>query len=244
MTKRGLLHRCHLFSFSGPQTEGVESEWTQSLAPIGDEEVLSGELVELHVKVDGALHPLASSARIRLDILEEDWFLTGGNDDAVLSIMGTSASPPEGDFQKEQRTTVHRVPSIGADLPAALRDYKAEVGQAYASQVLLLEVPGEKASTFHIVAGWTAERLEDYANSELTFIVNVDDEFEDQTEQILDVSSDAAPSAGAIPRPWHPRAIVRRIYRLLSTSLTDWAVTKEDARNALALLRSLDPVPP
>jgi hypothetical protein len=241
MAKRGSLYRCHLFSFSGPETEGVESEWTQDLAPIGDEEVLSGEPVELHVKIDGALHPLKPDAKIRLDILEEDWLLTGGNDDAVLSIVGTGAPRPEDDFPIEERTTVHRLAAPGQEPLAALRAWRTEAGAAAASQILLLEQPGEKTATFHIVAGWIAQRLEDYANSEMNFIVNVDDDFEDQTEQILDVSPDKAPPDDD-PSPWHPSAVVRRIFRLLSTSLTDWAVTKDDAAKALALLRSLEPV--
>jgi len=46
---------------------------------------------------------------------------------------------------------------------------------------------------YHIVAWWRAERLEDYANSEFYFVVNVDGAFEDRSDGVLDVSADPAP---------------------------------------------------
>ena len=56
MATRGTLYRCHLCRFlfggDGPQTEGIDSDWTKHLAPIGDREVFNGELVELSVQMD------------------------------------------------------------------------------------------------------------------------------------------------------------------------------------------------
>jgi hypothetical protein len=241
MAKRGSLYRCHLFSYGGPQTEGVVSAWTQDLAPIGTEEVLTGELVEMHARVDGKVHKLAPDSRIRFDILEEDYLLSGGADDKVLSLVGAGASQPDSEFQTEPRAVVHRVLAQGEEPVAFLRDYRRNEAAAYPRQILLLEQPGEGGSTFHLVAGWTAARLEDYANSELYFIVNVDEEWDDQSEETMDVSPDLAPYAGQEPPPWYPRATVRRIMSLLSTSITDWAVTKVEVHVALELLRSLEP---
>src|SRR5262245_52264119 len=124
MATRGKVYRCHLFSYSGPQTQGVVSRWTQDLVPIGDEEVLSGEPVELHSEIDGHVRTLTPRARIRFDILERDYLLTGGRDDYVLSLLGTGATQPDADFSREQRTTVHRIIAADDDVAAFLREYR------------------------------------------------------------------------------------------------------------------------
>jgi hypothetical protein len=101
----GLLwKRVHLFTFDKPQVEGIESRWTRDLQPVGAAEVLSGELVELVSSVDSR-HRVSGGSGIRFDILEEDFFLTGGLDDLVVSLAAANAAPPQDGFERLPRTT-------------------------------------------------------------------------------------------------------------------------------------------
>jgi hypothetical protein len=77
-----LLERTHFFTFGKPHTDGVRSRWTRDLEPVGDAEVMTGTLVEL-VSTFEARHGVSEASRLRFDLLEEDWFLTGGADDVV-----------------------------------------------------------------------------------------------------------------------------------------------------------------
>ena len=52
MATRGMLYRCHFFSFAGPQTEGITARWTKHLQRVTQLTLKLGELVELHVTVD------------------------------------------------------------------------------------------------------------------------------------------------------------------------------------------------
>jgi len=105
MALRGKLYHCHLFSFAGPQTEGVISNWTQNLIPIDEDEVISGEKVQLYVAIDGRHHDLTDKSQIRFDLIEQDHFLTGGPDDLIVSLLGTGATQPDADFQTVQKET-------------------------------------------------------------------------------------------------------------------------------------------
>ncbi|HEX5835708.1 MAG TPA: M14 family zinc carboxypeptidase, partial [Pyrinomonadaceae bacterium] len=89
--KRGSCYRCHFFSYAGPQTKGVLSQWTQHLQPFGDRVALTGEVVELFTTISPDVYPITDQARIRFDILEQDHALTGARDDIIGSLLGTGA---------------------------------------------------------------------------------------------------------------------------------------------------------
>ena len=246
MTTRSTLYRCNLFSFGGPQTTGIESRWTIDLLPIGETEVLSGEEVELYALVDGSVHDLGDRAAIRFDILEEDFLLTGGLDDRVVSLVGTGASVEEAEFPVSARTTVFRELNSGETPQAVLGEFRRS-NTAYRDQILVMT---ERAATsgggstpatkYHIVTWWVAERLEDWANSEMYFIVSIDGA-EDQSEETLDVSPTRAPDPNAAVLPWTITSSVRRIHTLLETGVLDWKVSGDEAMKALKILRALPP---
>ena len=243
MTTRSTLYRCHLFSFGGPQTTGIESRWTRDLLPIGETEVLSGEEVELYAKVD-PIRIVTENSRIRFDILEEDFLLTGGLDDRVLSILGTGAVAAEAEFATISRATVFRHVPPGSDARSALTTYRAETPGYRDTILVLTERDGvgadAKPTMHHVIGWWIAERLEDWANSEMYFIAAIDDA-EDKSEDTIDVSPDrAAPLAGP-SLPWAASTAARRLHTLLSTGVFDWSVSGAEAREALNLIEALRP---
>lgn len=188
MSKRGTFYRCHLFFiFDGPQTTGVTAQWTQNLEALGSRETLSGDLVEMYVIINNDAHQLDATTRVRIDILEEDHLLTGGLDDRIVSYLGTNAPEPEEGFEREEKTTHFQ--ELGADqtfLSAVQAFQDAHLPNLHEHILILKEL--EERATYHVLAWWTTKRLEDYLNSEYYFIINVNDAFEDQATEILDVS--------------------------------------------------------
>jgi hypothetical protein len=236
--RRGKCYRCHLFSYAGPQTEGVLSQWTQNLQPVGDRTVLSGEVVELFTTINAGVYPITEQARVRFDILEEDHFLTGGLDDRILSFLGTGVTRAAEGFTPENKTTVFRRLEAGQTIQSHVERFK-QTQPGYRNNILILEETRNGDSRHHLISWWTAQRLEDYANSEFYFIVNVNDAFEDQSEAILDVSSTAIPTGASIDD--RVRAALLRINEHLGRGVTDWAVTDAEALAVLQILNGLEP---
>ena len=188
MERRSRLYRCHLFSYGGPQTEGVVCQWTQNLEAIGERVALSGEVVEISVTVDGSAYTLDANTRVRFDILEQDHILTGGIDDQIVSIVGTDASAPSEGFTICNKTTQFH--SLDTDLPLInfVNNFKSTYRDTYQDQILILEQQRDDVQSYLILTWWTAERIGDLRNSEFYFIINVDDQFDDKCEEILNVS--------------------------------------------------------
>lgn len=189
MAERGTLYRCHLFSFSGPQTEGVVSRWTEGLEPIGEREVLSGELVELSVKIQSDKYSLDEKTRVRFDIFEEDFLLTGGTDDHIVSLLGTNVPPPPDSFATQEKITKFQVISPYEALQDIVSDFRISSPKTFCDHILILKET-DTPPIYYVVAWWQAECLNDYANSEFYFIVKVDDLFEDRSEGIMDVTEE------------------------------------------------------
>ena len=105
MTTRTAIDLFHPPTFWAPQTSGVVSRWTQDLVPVRDRVLRTGEVVELLVQIDGRRFTLDEQSRIRFDILEEDFILTGWQDDRIVSLVGSRAAPPEQGFRTQSRTT-------------------------------------------------------------------------------------------------------------------------------------------
>ena len=184
MATRGTLYRCNLFSFAGPQTRGVESHWTQGLVPIGERDVRSGEPVELYVKIDVSQQTVSSAPHIRFDVLEEDFLLTGGLDDRVVTLLGTDTPPPDDDFSVRPRISISAEIPVGETIEEAVERFKVRNADSYANHLLVYTDSGSSPGVVHLITWWIAERVEDWANAELYFIVNVDGEFEDQSDVI------------------------------------------------------------
>jgi hypothetical protein len=196
MAKRGSLYRCHLFSYGGPQTEGIEAFWASNLQPIGEAPVLSGTAVELYARVDATVMELQRDARLRFDILEEDFLLTGGLDDKLDSLVGPGATPEEG-FTALPRELDYVELAANASAADYLDLVRRRDAPGYRDRVLVLhETSGEgeeRVRTFHVIAFWTAERREDFAGAELYFIVNANDTTDDTSNEVLNVGSEEVP---------------------------------------------------
>ena len=188
MAKRGTLYRCNLFSFGGPQTKGVQPQWTLGLATIGGE-VLSGQRVELYVTVDAGTHVLAADSQVRFDILEQDFFLTGGLDDRTVSLVGTGAAPSDEGFITEFRTTLFQTLAEGESVQDRVLSFIWDHPDNYLKYLLIIEENSTPTHQFHVLTWWDAHRLRDRLNSEFYFIVNVDGAFEAQSEPVLNVSA-------------------------------------------------------
>lgn len=235
--KRGSAYRCHFFSYAGPQTKGVLSQWTQHLQPFGDRVALTGEVVELFTTINPDVYPITDQARIRFDILEQDHFLTGLRDDAIGSLLGTGAKPKDG-LKPQNKTTVFQKLEGGQTLQGFVEKFK-QTQSAYQDNILIVEEPQNGKNRHHLLTWWTAQRLEDYLNSEFYFIVNVNDAFEDQSEEILDVSSTAIPTGNTVEDK--VRAALILVNEQLGTGITDWAVTDTEAIRVLQILSHLEP---
>jgi hypothetical protein len=197
MAKRGELYRCHISSFliSKVQTPGVQSQWTLNLEPIGDSELLSGTLVELRVRLEGPTLGLSPKSRVRLDILEEDVVI----DDKVDSLVGPDASPPDSGFNALQRETEYVALGENESLGDFLDYLRRDRAPEYRDRLFLIEEYGDSPA-FDILAFWQADRRsEAIGDSEFYFIVNVDEQFDDKTEKILNVTPEtlSAPPPGA-----------------------------------------------
>lgn len=235
--KRGSAYRCHFFSYAGPQTKGVLSQWTQHLQPFGDRVALTGEVVELFTTINPDVYPITDQARVRFDILEQDHFLTGGFDDAIGSLLGTGAKPKDG-LKPQNKTTVFQKLEGGQTLQGFVEKFK-QTQSAYQDNILIVEEPQNGKNRHHLLTWWTAQRLEDYLNSEFYFIVNVNDAFEDQSEEILDVSSTAIPTGNTVEDK--VRAALILVNEQLGTGITDWAVTDTEATRVQQILSHLEP---
>lgn len=187
MVKRGTLYRCHLFSYAGPQTEGVDSFWMQDFHPIGEREVKAGELVEMVSKVDGTKYELSAQSKVRLDILEQDFLLTGGLDDFVVSYLSAGATPENADTPKRDKLLYFMETTANKTFEATARAFRREHMTDFMDYILILKDP-TGAGGYYVVAWWEVLWAEDYANAEMYFIINVDETFDDQSEGILDVS--------------------------------------------------------
>ncbi len=189
-TRSPSLYRCHLFSYAGPQSAGLTSQWTQGLQPVGDRVVRTGERVQLHVIVDDAAS-VSATTKVRFDILEQDFLLTGGLDDRIVEYVGTGAAPSDEPFTREQKTTVYRQLAAGAQLDAAVRDFEEEQDDVTKSILIAKEAGAGKA---HVLAWWVAARLEDLLESEYYFIAVLDG-VEDQSDPVLNVTAEPANTA-------------------------------------------------
>jgi hypothetical protein len=207
MATRGTLYRCHLCSFlfggDGPQTPGLDVTWTRGLQPIGGSTVMAGSLVELYGRIDDPGPRLAPDSRVRFDILEEDYLLTGGLDDRIDSLVGTNATAPEEGFRALSRqtefVTLGSNETVG-DFVDYLRRNRAP---EYRDRIFLLEEPAEPP-VFHVLAFWEA-RQQDDGDSDFYFVLNIDDNVDDKTEHILTVTAEplqeSAPGASLGEQP-------------------------------------------
>ena len=165
---------------------GVDSRWTQGLQPVGDRELLSGELIEL-VSTLPDTYPITPTSRIRFDILEEDWFLAG-LDDQVVTLMGPNADPPDDGFTRAPRTYPPPVPlQAGQTLKQAVDAYVAANPIAFETSILAVLDPAGKQA--HLVTWWRVRRLEDFFGSEYYFLLNLDSTVRDGTKTLLNVSA-------------------------------------------------------
>ena len=187
MSVRSRLYRCHVFSYVGPQTEGVNSRWTQNLQPVGDREILMGELVEMYAVLENGSRQLDENTRIRFDILEQDHLLTGGLDDRMVSYMGPNAPSPDEGFEREVKTVHFKEMAQCREVLAEVQRFHDDHLPNVSHHILILKEPGE-ATRFHIISWWIVRREEGIFDPEFYFIVNIDDDFEDQSEPILDVT--------------------------------------------------------
>lgn len=196
MATRGALYRCHLFSFTGPQTEGVVSRWTQNLEPIGERVVRTGERVELYTVVEGQRGALGESTKIRFDLLEEDFLLSGGLDDKVLSFVGRGAAAPDEGFAVHPRSTFFFSLAAGEAFADGIRRHRDEGTLVSDEAIVIAAETAASGRRYHVLTWWTAERLEDSADAEIYFIVNIDDEIE-STADTMHVSPQRAESAAS-----------------------------------------------
>lgn len=195
MRDSGAIYRCHLFSYGGPQTEGVESYWSRGLVPVDETVVDSGTWVELFVSIMETDHKLDENSRIRFDILEEDFLLTGGTDDLIASIRGTGATAGKDEFPHMIEKTTKLIMAEGAQTAQdAVLAFMCEKPDGYRDHVLVVEMLSSP-KVWHVVTWWKAEYDSDFGASDFYFIINVDDAFEDQTNDVLNVSETSVASS-------------------------------------------------
>ncbi len=199
MATRGTLYRCHLCSFlfggDGPQSEGLQSMWTLATEPVGEQKVRNGSVVGLFVAVrDGT--SIDIDTPIRFDVLEEDFLLTGGTDDLVVTILGSEALPPEEGFPETQRRVTLTWTIAPGDTPEqAIADFIETYPTDYSDYLLVLQDPVESDTTY-LVTWWKAKYAEELTpTAEHYFIVNVAGDLEDQSDAILNVIAGPAPTS-------------------------------------------------
>ena len=200
MALRSKLYRCNLCVFTGPQTTGVVSRWTKNLEEIGERTVFNGELVELFVRIEREIIPEDDTGiRLRFDILEEDFLLTGGRDDFVVSLVGEGAEQPEADFPSADRLIDYVIVGEGENFHSAVQRFKNEHPSDFNDFILILETSFDPPS-YYLVTWWQAEFVSDVAgNPEFYFIVNINNEFDDQSETTLELTSIPAERDQEIP---------------------------------------------
>lgn len=248
MTTRGTLYRCHLFSFGGPQTTGVTSRWLYEFQPFDGGNALSGDVVQLHTIVVPTAHRLSRESRIRFDILEEDFLLGGGLDDKIVSLVGSNAPPPDDGFRVEPRMTRYDVLDPGRDFREYAREYRRTHPDDFGTTILVLAEPSadqdedeaaDLPRQYHVLTWWLTEYDSEIGKSEFYFIVNIDAELDDQSEDTLDVSSDRAPGWEHTRGMWSVQTATRRLHELLAGNLFTGTVDAAAARAALDLMREL-----
>ena len=200
MAKRGTLYRCHLCSFlfgdEGTQTEGINAFWTQNLEPIGDRDLLSGTVVELYARIDGPGLSLSPDSLVRLDILEEDILV----DDKVDSLVGMGANPPDEGFNMLQRETEYVTLGDNECIGDFVNYLRRNRAPEYRDRIFLIEEFGDPP-VFHVIAFYEVQRREEtLGDSEFYFILNIDNKFEDQAKELLNVKAEKLPDppAGAV----------------------------------------------
>ena len=203
------LYRCHLFSFVGPQTEGVISRWGQGDRYIGGSDIAAGDTVTLYAFVEnGSVGGAVTS--VRFDVLDRDFLLTGGFDDRIATITTSDAVSDEVAPTLSRRRLDARTTATGTvedELERLAR------GGSEAAVVSVLSDPAD-ADHLHIITPWTIPSLD--GDAELYFVVHINDQLEDQTEETIRVMTGAAavpvtpaggdPSRVAQVLNWRPEA--------------------------------------
>ncbi len=172
------------------------SQWTKELEPIDDREVNSGELVELFVGVDSGVIETEDIPRIRFDILEEDFLLTGWTDDAVVSFVGTGAEPPsESDFSIHRKETEFIEIDEFDRVTSVVAAFRSDNFRELEDKILVMKTPD---GAYTIVSWWMTERVFDSLNSEFYFIVNLNNQLDIQSETTIEVTEErkAVPEFG------------------------------------------------
>jgi hypothetical protein len=207
MATRGTLYRCHLFSYAGPQTPGLGAVWTQNLAPIGDTAHKSGEIVELFVTLSGSELLLGVDIPIRFDVLEEDFILTGGSDDFVVSILGSASQPGDARFPKVERRITVTATMTSTDSPDQVIRRFIELHPTDYTDYLVIVTDDVQPDTAYIVTWWRADYVDDVVGkAEYYFIVNVGGD-ESQSEPVLNIEEKKS-EATVIPSGFHDDIIV------------------------------------
>jgi hypothetical protein len=180
MTSLGAMwDRAHIFTFSKDEAEGVTPRFTRDLRPVPETGMTGGHLLELYAVVDER-YELDAAARIRLDVLEEDWLFSGGLDDRIVSLAGTGAGPPE------PGATITQVPTRAFDLPAErdfawfVEEYKRTNADFADSILVVRETPAANAPGVRRthVLGWHRFENDDIGSvSEVYFLLDVADRF-------------------------------------------------------------------
>ncbi len=199
MTTRTAIDLFHPPTFWAPQTSGVISRWTQELVSVRDRAVRTGDTVELLVQIDGRRFTLDEQSRIRFDILEEDFILTGWEDDRIASLVGSRAAAPEEGFKAQSRTTYFVRRPATQSLTDAVADFKRLHPQDYPASIVVFAADGP-VPEYHILAWWNAEYDTDFGTPEFYFLVNVTGKFDDKSDDTLTVSREQAPAAASGPQ--------------------------------------------
>lgn len=222
------------------QTEGVTSRWSQNLQPVGDIELGKGEFVELYVTLQESVTAMSAATKIRFDILEEDYLLSGGLDDQIVSLVSNGATPPDSAFKTRACQSNYQEIPVGRPVSEFVREFRIDNDKDLENRILVAKQPQSSGNQYHIVGWWKAQYEDDVAGTpEFYFVVNVDDAWEDQTEDSLTVGRE--PAATYPVMPWYPQSALRRIDKLLSTGVFDWGVSKNEALEVLSILQTLYP---
>jgi hypothetical protein len=179
---------CEALSFTDTRANGIRSEWTRNLVAVGDREILSGEVVELCVRIEDSECFPDETFEIRFDIFEEDFVLTGGSDDHIAAFTSDNVEPTGGTVEAEMRSTSLRIIGPDKSCEEGLNDFVTANPDTYEDHILILKTADTPVVCL-VVTWWRAERLKDILNSEYFFTIEVKDLFQDKAAASLDVSS-------------------------------------------------------
>ncbi len=174
-----IYDRAHLFSFDKVSAPGVVPRFTRDLHPLPETGLSGGHLLELYAILDERHDIPGADAKIRFDVLEEDFLLAGGLDDRIVSLLGTGADPPEAGAPTRQLTTqIHELPDE-YDVASYVEEHKRTT-VAYEDTILVItQTPDPLAGRPHTkrthVIGWLrAEHVDDIgAHSESYFVLDI-----------------------------------------------------------------------